>query len=149
MRYSTRSTLGVLALAGVFSAACRPAPPAGAHAESASHVEHIEGSDLSVVTLSERAMERLDLQTARVSERMVSRSNTPRLTVPYSALLYDTEGRTWVYTSPEARSFVREEVVVEYIEGDVAVLNRGPAAGTVVASVGVAELYGTEFEVGH
>jgi hypothetical protein len=111
-------------------------------------VEHIDGTDLSRVTLSERAMERLDLQTSRVSQ-MTTRSGSPMLSVPYSALLYDSEGRTWIYTSPESRTFVREEVVVDYIEGDRAFLSRGPAAGTVVASVGVAELYGTEFEVGH
>jgi hypothetical protein len=31
----------------------------------------------------------------------------------------------------------------------MAILKDGPPAGTVVASVGVAELYGTEFKVGH
>ena len=32
---------------------------------------------------------------------------------------------------------------------DLAVLTGGPAAGTAVVSVGAAELYGTEFGVGH
>lgn len=149
MQRQTRSIVGFLALAGIGSWGCGPAPSSTPSAESASHVEHIEGSELSRVTLSERAMERLDLQTSEVAERLTSRLSTPGLSVPYSAVLYDTEGRTWVYTSPEARNFVREEVVVEYIEGDAAVLSSGPAVGTVVASVGVAELYGTEFEVGH
>jgi hypothetical protein len=149
MRYPTGSIVGVLALAGVFSGGCTPAPSSTASAESASHVEHIEGSDLSRVTLSERAMERTGVETAGVLERMASRYGAARLSVPYSALLYDTAGRTWVYTSPEPRTFVREEVVVDYIEGDVAILSSGPTIGTVVASVGVAELYGTEFEVGH
>jgi len=101
------------------------------------------------VTLSEHAIERLALQTGQIAERPTSRSDTPRLTVPYSSLLYDTEGRTWVYTSPQPRTFVRAEVVVDYIEGETAVLSDGPPAGTVVATVGVAELYGTEFTVGH
>ena len=149
MRYPIRYTVGVLALAALVAPSCRPAPSSTASAESASHVEHIEGSDLSLVTLSERAIERLALETTRVSQQMTSRSASARLSVPYSAFLYDTEGRTWIYTSPEPRTFVREEVVVDYIEGDVAVLSSGPAVGTVVASVGVAELYGTEFTVGH
>jgi hypothetical protein len=149
MRYHIRSIVGVLALTGFYAAACRPAPSSTASTESASHVEHIEGTDLSRVTLSERAMERLALGTDRVQQRMTSRSASPRLSVPYSSLLYDIEGRTWVYTSPEPRTFVREEVIIDHIEGNVAVLSRGPAVGTVVASVGVAELYGTEFEVGH
>ena len=33
--------------------------------------------------------------------------------------------------------------------GDYAVLSDGPAAGTPVVSVGVAELFGAEFDVGH
>jgi len=72
-----------------------------------------------------------------------------RKVVPYSALIYDPQGETWVYTSPQPRTFVRASVDVDYIDGDVAVLESGPPAGTVVASVGVAELYGTEFKVGH
>jgi hypothetical protein len=64
-------------------------------------------------------------------------------------LIYDAQGTTWVYTSPQPMTFVRHKVVVDYIEGLTAVLSDGPAAGTLVASVGVAELYGTEFAVGH
>ncbi len=82
-------------------------------------------------------------------ELPTSRGKTKRQIVPYSALIYDPKGHTWVYTSPQPRTFTRHKVVVEYIQGDEAVLKDGPAAGTVVASVGVAELYGTEFKVGH
>jgi hypothetical protein len=45
-------------------------------------------------------------------------------------------------------TFVRQKVEVD-LEGLIAVLSDGPAAGTLVASVGAAELYGTEFAVGH
>ena len=72
-----------------------------------------------------------------------------RQVVPYSALIYDPKGQTWVYTSPQPRTFIRHKVVVEYIQGEEAVLRDGPPAGTVVASVAVAELYGTETKVGH
>lgn len=79
----------------------------------------------------------------------LSGNETKRRVVPYSALIYDRDGQTWVYTSPTPRTFVRHKVEVDHIDGDVAVLNDGPPADTVVASVGVAELYGTEFKVGH
>src|SRR5438132_13410356 len=72
-----------------------------------------------------------------------------RKVVPYSALIYDQHGQTWVYTSSSARTFLRHKVEVYHIQGDVAILKDGPPTGTVVASVGVAELYGTEFKVGH
>jgi hypothetical protein len=117
--------------------------------ESPAKVEHLEGSELSRVTLTERAMERLDLKTSEVREQAMSRSATPRRVVPYSSLIYDPTGKTWVYTRPQPLTFIRHKVDVEYIEGDAAVLSDGPPAGTVVATVGAAELYGTEFAVGH
>lgn len=111
-----------------------------------SEVEEIEGSNFSTVTLTERAMERVGIQTATVGEM----SQSPlRKVIPYSALLYGPEGQTWVYTSPQPRVFVRYVVDVDYIEGDIVVLNDGPPVGTVIASVGVAILYGAEFEMGH
>ncbi len=109
-------------------------------------VEEIEGSDFNSVTLTERAMERLGIQTATVSEV----SNSPlRKIVPYAALLYGPEGQTWVFTNPQPRFFVRYVVDVDYIKGDTVFLNDGPPVGTKVATVGVAELYGAEFEIGH
>ena len=148
MRLSTRNLVAILAVASVSLSACQGSD-APETIQLASHVEHIDGTELSRVTLSERAIERLDLQTDEVRMERVSRSTSPRKCVPYSALIYDPNGRTWIYTSPEPRTFVRDEVIVDYIEGDLAVLSEGPPIGTVVASVGVAELYGTEFEVGH
>jgi hypothetical protein len=118
------------------------------HVEPA-QVEHIEGSELNRVILTEMAMKRLDLQTDQVRTQQVSRSDSPRDVVPYSALIYDPNGQTWIYTSPAPRTFIRHKVDVDYIEGDIAVLKNGPPAGTLVATVGVAELYGTEFGVGH
>ena len=57
--------------------------------------------------------------------------------------------RQGVYTSPEPRTFVRQKIDVDYIQGESAYLNDGPPEGTVVATVGVAELYGSEFKMGH
>jgi len=95
---------------------------------------------------TERAMERIGVQTAEIIE--VSQS-PPQKVVHYGALIYGPEGETWVYTSPQPRVFLRNEVDVDRIEGDRVFLNEGPPVGTVVATVGVAEIYGTEFEVGH
>ena len=109
-------------------------------------VEDIEGTDLSSITLTERAIERIGLQTTTV----IKESSSPsKLVVPYSSIIYDYNGQTWVYTSPEPRTFVRHKINVNYIKGDNVFLNEGPPVGTIVASVGVAELYGAEFKVGH
>ena len=71
-----------------------------------------------------------------------------RRVIPYSALVYEINGDTWVYTSPEPRVFVRGKVVVDYIDGDRAMLREGPPAGTQIVSVGATELYGAEFRTG-
>jgi len=149
MKRGIRLILGGVALSGLQLTGCQVAEAMPEADEPPSHVEHVDGTDISRVTLSEKAIERLDLQTGEVFEQTMSRSNSPKKCVPYSALIYDPEGRTWIYTSAGPRTFVRQEVVVDYVEGDIAVLASGPAVGVVVATVGVAELYGTEFEVGH
>ncbi len=68
--------------------------------------------------------------------------------IPYAAVLYDLHGETWVYTNPNPLVFIRHPILVDYIENEQAVLIEGPPAGTAVATVGVAELFGTEFGVG-
>lgn len=148
MRHDKRWLAVALSVGCLQLTACGRPGKADPH-EAPAKVEHLEGSELSRVTLTERAIERLGLRTVEVGEQPVSRSAAPRRVVPYSSLIYDAQGVTWVYTSPQPMSFVRHKVDVEYIEGDTAVLSDGPASGTVVASVGVAELYGTEFGVGH
>lgn len=71
-----------------------------------------------------------------------------RKVIPYSALIYEINGDTWVYTSPEPRVFVRGRVVVDYIDVDRAVLTDGPAAGTQIVAIGATELYGAEVRTG-
>jgi hypothetical protein len=127
--------------------ACSQHDSHAAHGEHPAQVDKIEGSELSRVTLSERAAERIDLKTASVREQEVD--GVMRKVVPYSSLIYDPKGRTWIYTSPQPRTFVRQQVEVDRIDGDEVLLSEGPTVGTEVASVGVAEIYGAETGVGH
>jgi hypothetical protein len=153
MPTNTLRTTGVL-IAGLLLTGCA-SPAAGDDADTQgdaaaveqAHVEPIEGSDLSLITLEPRAAERLAIETVPVADGGVEAPGGT--TVPYSSLIYDAEGGTWVYTNPEPLRFVREEVTVQGIEEDVVVLSDGPAPGTHVVSVGAVELYGAEFGVGH
>jgi hypothetical protein len=77
-------------------------------------------------------------------EISLSTSGTRRIVIPYSAVIYDTHGETWVYTNPEPLVFVRHPIVIDYIEGDLAFLSVGPPSGMAVVTVGGAELYGAE-----
>jgi hypothetical protein len=105
-------------------------------------VEEVAGSDLMRITLTPEAAKRLDIQTVAVEE------NGSTTVIPYSAVYYAPTGETWAYVSTKPLTFVREAIVVEDIEGDRAILSDGPAAGTQVATVGVAELFGAESGLG-
>lgn len=121
------------------------APSAGAPANAEEAVlATVPGKDLSRITLTQHAEQRLGLQTAKVAK-----AGGNRLTVPYAAVLYDSQGATWVYTSPEPRVFVRQAITVEKISGDVALLAAGPPAGTAVVTLGAEELFGAEFDTAH
>jgi len=99
------------------------------------------------VTLEARAAERIGIQTAPVLEEMVGSSK--RLVVPYGAIMYDSKGETWTFTNPQPLVYVRHKIVVDRVEGDRVILSEGPAAGTVVVTVGATELMGAEHKYGH
>ena len=136
----------LLILAALQLAACSQASAVTASKVQPAQVEKIEGTEFNRVILTEKAAERLDLQTAPVREEQVN--GTQRLVVPYSAVIYDLHGETWTYTSPAPLTFVREPITVDYIEGDMVVLTDGPAVGTEVVTVGVPELYGADTGIG-
>jgi hypothetical protein len=99
-----------------------------------STLEEIEGSDLQRVILTEKAAERIGLETVPVSGQVV----------PYSAVIYDTEGNTWIYTNPAPLTFVRAPIVIDRIEGDQAFLSQALESDAPIVTVGVAEIYGAE-----
>jgi hypothetical protein len=106
-------------------------------------IEAVGGdTDLAQVTLTESAVERLGIETARVE------AEGSRLVVPYDAVFLDAHGEFWVYTNPEPLVFVRAPIVIVAETSDRAFLSEGPLAGTPVVTVGVPELYGSETEFG-
>lgn len=141
MRYLKLSllltTAAALPLAGCTSTANTDSPAAA----PAMVVEPTGTSGINRITLTERAVERLDIHLAAVV------ANGKNVQLPYSALLYDASGAEWVYVSAKAGVFERANVKVERISGDTMVLSRGPAAGTRVVIVGAAELFGVESEI--
>ena len=130
--------LAVIALLG----GCASTNEADASATGPATVEVVKGTDLSRITLTKAAMDRIDVQFGTVD------GDVPTAQVPYSAVLYDPDGATWVFVNPEARTFVREPITVDRIEGDTAYLTAGPPADTKVVTVGAPEIYGAELGVG-
>jgi len=109
---------------------------------------------ISRITLTPKAVERLDIQTAKITEDSVSfkgknggRTETRRI-VPYSAVLYDPTGVAWAYTNPKPLVYVRKKLTIDFIDGDNAILIDGPPSGTEVVVIGATELYGEETGIG-
>ena len=141
MRYSNRWMVAVLMIIVSLQLVACGQTPASQESSSPAKVEPI-GQDHSRVILTAEAAKRLGIETALVSNAQVG--GTQREVVPYAAVYYDLNGATWVYTIPQPLTYVRASITVGSITGDMAVLSKGPPAGTAVVTVGTTELYGTE-----
>jgi RND family efflux transporter MFP subunit len=80
----------------------------------------------------------------RVAVHIPLKEKKPGLVVPWSAVVHDYHGGTWVYENVSPHVYSRRRVVVRHVSGDSAVLDVGPAVGTKVVSEGAIELFGTE-----
>ena len=123
--------------------ACAEAPSDEHVIDEPVTVEPVKGQPVSRVTLRPSAAERLDIQTGVVE---IAGNGTM---VPSAAVLVDPSGTLWVYTNPAPLVFVRHKVSIDREEADRTFLTEGPPAGTKVVTVGVPELYGAEYEIGH
>lgn len=129
--------------AALFLPACREAPSDEHVIQEQAMVEHVDGTDLARITLTQQAAQRLDIRTLSVQEVGT------RTLVPTAAVIVDPDGAFWVYTSLEPLVFIRHEIEIDRQEGGVAYLTDGPPVGTEVVAVGVPELYGAETGIGH
>jgi len=135
--------------------ACAKASEATTSSPEEAKIETVQGSDLSRITLTAKAAERLGITTAPVSEAKVAPTaggqggQVQRRILPYSAVFYDRAGATWAYTNPRPLVFVRHAITVSYIDGQRAILSDGPPVGTTVVTTGATELFGAEVGVDH
>jgi hypothetical protein len=116
------------------------------------HVQPIAGTDLNRVILTSDAAARLGVRTIPVEAAVMPASSDgtvadPQTTVPVSAVIYDKNGKTWVYTVTRSLTYERQAVIVARVDGDSAVLRSGPRVGTQVVTVGSQELLGAELGV--
>jgi hypothetical protein len=135
------SALALVIGTGLPLAGCGQLPATTTKAKEPYTSEPIGDSGVKRLTLDDKAVERLALDTATVVQV------GDRLVMPYAALLYLPDGTTITYTNPDGHSYVREQVTVESIRDDQAVLTAGPPAGTKVVTTGGAELWGAEFGI--
>jgi hypothetical protein len=132
----------VLALASLPLAGCKEVETETATGYEPAKIAEVKGNpDVKQVTFTAEGAQRTGLKTAAV------RRDGRHEVVPYESLIYDAEGKTYVYTSPKPLTYLRVPVQVDRIDGDHVVLNKGPAPRTAVVTVGAAEVYGTELEI--
>ena len=103
----------------------------------------IKGSDVQQVVLTAKAAERIGIKMVAISDKAGAK------VAPYASVVYDSSGKAWAYTSPKPLTFERTPITVDSIAGDDALLSAGPNTGTEVVTVGTAELFGSEQEIGH
>ena len=84
----------------------------------------------------------------RLSATLALRGTAESLVVPWSAVLHDASGGTWVYENIAPQVYTRRRVEVTSLIKSLAVLSRGPAIGAKIVAAGAAELFGTEFGAG-
>ena len=84
----------------------------------------------------------------RVGVAIPLRADEESLVVPWSAVVHDVHGGTWVYERSAPQTYTRRRVQVKHVVGELAALDGGVKPGTSVVTTGVAELFGTEFGAG-
>lgn len=144
-RISQRGAAAALALGltGLcFLGGCS-SPAAEAVGADPAKVEKVDGQPTKI-TLTAKAVERLGIETASVG----ASSAGGKAAVPASAVMYDPDGKTFVFTNPEANVYLRAPITVVDILNGTAQVSAGPAAGTKVVTVGGAELWGAETGLG-
>ena len=144
MKYQKIIFFFILVICGLVLSACGNNPTSAEKVEPIT-LEKIDDTRNRLI-LTERAAERLDIQTAPVGETTMDEGTY--LVVPYSAIIYDLTGGVWVYVNPAPLTYHREQVSVETIDGESVLLKDGPSVGTMVVTIGVPELYGSDTGVG-
>lgn len=127
-----------LVVAAMALTGCEQTQAGGSQQDEPAKVEAVAGTDLHRLTLTEEAVTRLGIKTEPVRADGI----------PMAAVVYDKDGKTWAYTTPEPHTYLRQEVTLGPVDNGTGVVQTGPAPGTAVVTVGAAELLGTEFGVG-
>lgn len=150
--YRRRERLAaVLVVTGLTLVGCSRSEDLGEASDAAAQVEPVAGRDVSRVTLTALAVLTLGIRTERVRAATGDGNAAVGGTqaIPYSAVLYDTKGRTSVYAVTGKRAFERVAVSLDRVEADgLAYLSQDLDPGTRVVTVGAPELLGAEEGVG-
>jgi multidrug efflux pump subunit AcrA (membrane-fusion protein) len=134
---------GLIVIGAMSLSACKEVESESAAGYEPTKLEPIKGKgeDFQRVTFTKEGAARVDLQTGTVSR------GGGQKVIPYEALIYNDEAKTFVYTSTKPLSYERVPITVDRITDDRVLLSKGPAVGTKVVTVGATEVYGAELDI--
>ena len=139
------ASLTVLAAITVGASGCSEAGASNEeNPETAVTVEEpAEEGQPARITVSERAEQRLGLRTEPVRP-LTGQAGGATEVIAYSAVVYDENGKSWTFSAPSPRTYIRVPIVITSITGQTVQLKSGPPVGTQVVVVGAPELVGAE-----
>jgi hypothetical protein len=138
------ASLTVLAAITVGASGCSEAGASNEGSPDTAVTVEENGEDQPArLTVSERAEQRLGLRTEPVRP-LTGQANGATEVIAYSAVVYDADGKSWTFSAPSPRTYIRVPIVISSIAGQTVQLKSGPPVGTQVVVVGAPELVGAE-----
>jgi hypothetical protein len=111
--------------------------------DTAVTVETAEEGQPARITVSARAEQRLGIRTEPVRPISGPPGGATEV-ISYSAVVYDPDGKSWAFSAPSPRTYIRVPIEISSISGKAVRLKSGPPIGTQVVVVGAPELVGAE-----
>lgn len=142
-RHGILLALAAAAIVAAGVAGCAPHSSSGQAPPPTASLRTTPGSSVPSVVLTQLGAQRIGVRTAPVQ---TGAGGLPAF--PYSALLYEADGKTAVYVPTGKLTYLRHFVTVAAIDGDVVVVQSGVAPGQDVVTAGAEELLGVQNGVG-
>jgi multidrug efflux pump subunit AcrB len=134
--------LGIAVVALSVLSGCGPATSAAPVMLPPARMELVGPGKIPSVALTPLGAQRIGIEAEPVTRQGTG------VVIPYSALLYEPNGQTAVYTKTSALVYTRQFVTVASINGDRVVLSGGLSPSAVVVVQGAEELLGVQNGVG-
>jgi hypothetical protein len=132
---------GLVVVAAAFGLAACDEVPSNLRENQPYTVEGPEDAAIKTVKMDDATAALLPVRLTEVDKQ------GDRKVVPHSAVIYNPDGDSFVYTKPKAETYVRAPIEIVRVSGGDAVLSEGPARGTDIVTTGSAELLATEYEI--
>lgn len=140
-----RATVAAASVAAAVTAILSGCATSGSTAPQPPTVQlvHVPGSSQPNVVLTPLGAQRIGLET-----QVVTVAASGQATLPYTALLYESNGQAVVYVQVSPLAFARHSVNVASITGSTVTVTSGVTPGDRVATDGSEELLGVQSGVG-